>query len=270
MVKNCPEGTLRTTVYHKKTHTNQYLNFCSNHHFHHERSVVRTLLHRAQHVVTDEEDQQKEIKHVKDVLIANNYKPSMFNIPEKQTTPPSQTAQPDPNQQIQRRPKQVSIPYVQGVSEKLQSIFKKYNISTIHKPYNTVKDFLVHPKDPTPTLKQCGVIYNIKCENCDQFYIGESGRQLSIRVKEHQTKANSAIYQHINETGHKINPEKVKIICREDFKPRRKIKESISIRQCNPPLNGNEGNTLPAIYNPLLECRRELHDESCDTMSHDS
>ena len=115
--------------------------------------MVRTLLHRAQHVVTDEEDQQKEIKHVKDVLIANNYKLWMFNILEKKTTPSSQTAQPNPNQQIQRKPKQVSIPYVQGVSEKLQSIFKKYNISTIHKPYNPIKDFLVHPKYPTPIFK---------------------------------------------------------------------------------------------------------------------
>ena len=109
----------------------------------------------------------------------------------------------------------------------------------------------------------------MNCEQCSDFYIGESARKLNIRVKEHLTKSASAIHAHIQKTGHSIKPEKISIICREDNTSLRKSKESIEIRQYDPPLNRDDGNRLPQIYNPLLTCKRALHDRSCDSMSHD-
>ncbi|KAK3734548.1 hypothetical protein QZH41_010393, partial [Actinostola sp. cb2023] len=43
------------------------------------------------------------------------------------------------------------------------------------------------PKDPLPKEKKTGVIYSIPCGECETFYIGETGRSLATRQKEHQS-----------------------------------------------------------------------------------
>lgn len=70
------------------------------------------------------------------------------------------------------------MPYVAGVSEKLQRIFGQHKIPVYFKPVNTLRQKLVHPKDKVPNYKQSNVVYAIRCkeEDCDEHYIGNQNK----------------------------------------------------------------------------------------------
>ena len=52
---------------------------------------------------------------------------------------------------------------------------------------NTFRTQLVNPKDKDPKTHKSGIIYHDQCPhiNCPEAYMGESGRALGQRVKEH-------------------------------------------------------------------------------------
>ena len=42
---------------------------------------------------------------------------------------------------------------------------------------------MVSPKDKSEKDKQCGVVYSVKCSECDQEYVGETVRMLGTRFR---------------------------------------------------------------------------------------
>ena len=241
------DGSTKTTVYRKKTHTDQYLNFHSNHHLEHKRSVVRTLMHRAENLVKEDRDKLLEIKHVKEALTANKYESWMFDIPKKTKGPVEKD-----NTSKKDRNLPIAIPYIKGISESLARVFKKQGVHTYHKPFNTLRSILVHPKDKTPKEQQTGIIYHIPCKSCPGTYVGETARTLATRVEEHKKISSSAIHEHVSNTGHTINWADTKILEKDSNTHRRKIKEALCIKRLKPTLNRDQGLDLPPIYNSIL------------------
>ena len=100
------------------------------------------------------------------------------------------------------------VPYVAGVSEKLQRIFWQYKIPTYFKPVNTLRQKLVHPKDKAPNHKQSNVVYSIHCkeEGCKEHYIGETKQILQKRLYQHRrgnsSGPQSAVHLHLEATKH--------------------------------------------------------------------
>ena len=244
------DGSTKVTIYRKPTHTDQYLNFESNHHLQHKRSVVRTLMDRVDKLVTKEEDQEQERNHVKTALKANGYKPWMFKTPKPRKKQDSN----NPGNQSQKKIN-VPLPYIRGISEKLTKIFRDHGVNAYHKPVNTIRSFLVHPKDKTPDSNKCGVVYKIDCPDCTDTYVGETARALGTRINEHTTttaQTLTAVGEHSKQMDHKITMDNVKVIGREDHFWNRKIREAMEIRALTPTLNKDTGYDLPAIYSDLL------------------
>ena len=247
LAKRLADGSLKVNVYRKPTHTEQYLSF------EHKLSVIRTLFHRA-----ETEHQVSEKEHVKSALWRCGYENWSFKraCTKKQQKVATET---DSSKSTTKKTFVVA-PYVQRVSEKVKRVFSNYGISTCFKPYQTLRQLLVAPKDKTKVQEQSGVVYRIPCEGCNKLYGGETKRTLGERVKEHAANiANhlSAVAEHHQKTGHKPDLDNIKVLRREDKLILRKVREAIFIRkETSPALNRDGGRELSKIYDSLLETRR--------------
>ena len=245
------DGTLKTTVYRKPTHTDQYLNWHSNHHLDHKRSVVRSLLNRAETLVSDPSDREKEIEHIKNALRANGYKDWSFQIPNRKTNAETTT-----NQQTKDYNPPIALPYIEGLSEELQRIYKQHGVQVYHKPYNTLRSMLVKPKDKSLLSDKCGVIYQVSCSanGCDDFYIGETARSMGTRFKDHTGRdRESAVLAHVRNTGHSISLEDVNILVQnQPHYHSRKIREALEIHKAAPTLNKDQGAEVDPVLLQLL------------------
>ncbi|XP_070398607.1 uncharacterized protein [Nothobranchius furzeri] len=181
------DGTLNINTYRKPTHTDQYLLWTSEHPTIHKMSVIRTLYHRA-NIITEERDRKQEDKHIQHALKTCRYPTWAINKGKQQTKTESkeQPKQRTRNPERQEPKPVITLPYIRGITEKIRATMKKHNINTPTKPYTTVRNRLVHPKDKISAGQKCGVIYEIPCKICNKTYIGETGRQLNTRTIEHR------------------------------------------------------------------------------------
>ena len=100
-------------------------------------------------------------------------------------------------------------------------------------------------------------VYTIDC-SCGKSYIGEIGRSLKIRLKEHVVdikngrSRTSALAKHSSKTKHHVCLEDAKVIAREDNYHKRKIKEAIEIMKFPQNLNNGNGSEISGNWLPLI------------------
>ena len=177
------DGTFSTKVYRKKTHTNQYLNFNSNHHLGQKVGIVSTLMKRLE-LITHDDDKEKEKDLVAEAFRACDY--PEWTLKEKKKKKNNSVENDQERQSLGR----ISIPYNKGLSERIAGVMKKYHIDTIHKPTATIKNILCSKaKDKLHPLDKPGAIYSIKCTKHDGLYVGQTGRAAKDRLYEHRVSA---------------------------------------------------------------------------------
>ena len=129
--------------------------------------------------------------------------------------------------------KAVGFTYIQGLSEHLQRLFRKQNISIYHRPWNTIPQSVVHPKDKVDIVRRCDVIYQINCPECESCYVGETSRSFGQRFKEHTkiTGNLSAIGEHCAKTRHKMELDHCKILDTAEGFHSHKTKAALYIKE---------------------------------------
>ena len=114
------------------------------------------------------------------------------------------------------------------------------------------------PKDKIEKEASSGIMYKIKCKDCDCVYIRQTSRALKTRVKEHAKAIaaldeNSLLAKHHMRHSHQIDLASVEIVDRSSAWRQRLILEAWhSVRDTNAI---NEHIAFPNVYNSIKNCR---------------
>ena len=141
-------------VYRKATHTNKYLAIDSRHPVQHKRSVVSTLMRRANTIPSSEALRTEETSHVQDSLQVNGY-PTKFIENASQPRSGPQSHHPD-------SAGLAVVPYIQGVSDRVKRTLQHFNIRTAFKPIRTLASAFKKPKDRPSEEKIAGIVYRVE------------------------------------------------------------------------------------------------------------
>ena len=233
------DGNIDITVYRKPTHTEQYLSYDSCHPLEHKKSVVNTLVHRANNIITSDEKKKAELEHINQALTINGYPKWLIKQQNSNTQDNTQenTHRREPET---RNLSSIVIPYVKGLSERVRVIMNKHRTAVAFKPHTTMRNILVHPKDKTEKLEKTGVVYQIQCNNCNSTYVGETERKAKSRISEHRRPSlseSNAMAHHLKYNKHTMDIRSAQILDQEPDWHKRGIREAIQIRLQKPSLH---------------------------------
>lgn len=209
-------------IYRKPTSTDNVIQYSSNSPFSHKFSAFNSLFYRLFKIPLSRDAFNKELTIIKEIAINNGFPLSSINkiyfkflnkfkfsynvIHAKQTLN-----------------KYRCVSFFGNISLQLAKFFKGFNISIAFRTVNTLKKHLVNTKDRVDQFSKSGV-YSLFCDDCPAVYVGQSGRRISTRVREHVslfnkykdsdiTETKSAFATHLLTSGHNFSaPENVTIL----------------------------------------------------------
>ena len=180
--------SLSITVYHKPTHTDQYLQWARNHNLAAKYSVTGTFTCRANTVCTTPELLNEELEHLREAMVKCKYPKcalnkiqnmytnnnqeengSNINNQEQDSTPRPNNSTCTKGSTNKDKPSagHIVVPYVQGLGEALKKICSRYGVQTYFKGSATIKQLLVRTKDQDPKDCKSNVMYSYQCGEVD-------------------------------------------------------------------------------------------------------
>jgi len=137
------------------------------------------------------------------------------------------------------------VPYIPVLSERIiKKVTENHNnIRAAYKPLKTLANN-IYTKGKTKIEKedQAGVVYKINCGVCEKVYVGETGKRVKTRKKQHITDLENimanpnrtAILTHTSKTKHKFDYNSIEILEHESDTKKRKILEASYIASLSP------------------------------------
>ena len=226
-------------------------------------SRVDALFSGADAIATNEEQKQAEFSEIKQELLANDYLACFIDnrltrIKQRKTEQSVRSREAETKDQ--QRQTTVLVPLVDGVTQPLQRILRPLHVRVVGKQRNwkwslqqQLKDRTMASRDDHP-----GVVYRLKCGDCEQPYTGKTGRTTCVRVKEHVSYIKngrfdmSAAAEHAIFEQHALDFNNVEVIDCERHGMKRRVKEALYINVEKHSMNKDKGLELNPIWVSLF------------------
>lgn len=156
-------------------------------------------------------------------------------------------------------PKYVSLPFIDGITQKLCKIFKDIpNIKTANTSVLKINSIFTKLKCKDNVTNMSNVIYSIPCRDCDKIYIGQTSQTIKKRLAIHKSDCKlrperCALANHAVNNKHSINFNEVKVLDKQPNKTKRLFLEMCHIIQNSNTINKKTDiDHLSEIYSYLL------------------
>jgi hypothetical protein len=164
------------------------------------------------------------------------------------------------------------LPYVDGLYQKLKSLLRKrFGLDVLALRRTNLDDLLVHRRPAREVFDKSEVVYLIPCADCNGKYIGQTGRILGKRLKEHElqvksrttvaklrrNKGDCGVAIHCKQFGHHMRFEDTQVLAEERHELKRRLLESMFIEEYKQRddcflLNVKAGDEIPEIWKGML------------------
>ena len=240
---------IRTSVYRKKTFTGVLTNYLSFTCFSYKLSLVRCLIDRAYKINNTWLGFHSDISGICDFLKKNLYPESLLSKTVKAYLNKKLGENEGKNNIVEVvNVRYFKLPYIGEYSKvcakKLKKLCKTFckedtDIKLVFTAFKLARMFST--KDPVPKNLLSSVIYKFVCAGCESSYIGQTGRHISTRIKEHlSTDKKSHVFKHLAKNANcktSTSDSCFSILDRASTEYERKVKEGLYIGWEKPELN---------------------------------
>ncbi|KAF0147214.1 MAG: hypothetical protein FD143_3091 [Ignavibacteria bacterium] len=236
---------LVTTIYRKPSHPLIYHHWTSNIARNYKFAVVRNLFNRALRLCSTNWTKNLEMQNIQSQLLNSGYPNAVLKRILTQEIRKLNKTNGKENL-IKKKQLYFGINYNGENSEQyarlINRLLRKYGpcSSQVQVYYRKSASFaqeLQRPFRKKRVKANSNCIYRIDCKNCEKCYIGETGRQLNIRIKEHKSakvgSASATVNTHAAELNHEIDFENVTPLRMETNMTKRKLLETLYMGKFN-------------------------------------
>ena len=258
LIHRSPDG-FKFNIYRKPTSTDLYTHYYSAHSLPTKRGVLISLFLRALRLC-DESFLSSEIEHISSAFRKLKYPP--WIIDKALSIATARFHNPTTRRPRRQTTHHLALPDHPSL-QSLRPALSNIGIGTSFSTRNTLKKQLSRtgPKAPVDVPG----VYSVQCKVADcpkGTYFGETGRNLSKRIREHgldirAANTSNALFKHmLDNSGHQFNLRGAKIIYKSTSKPKRQLVEA-SLIASRPNCNLKPGDfpvdrlSAPAIVKSL-------------------